>query len=548
MVFLSLLLGTDMSVLMNSSKITTEIRQALMTEQYHSLKFYVGAVLALASCITVVGLVATYTAWSMISALSDTNSNTMLRSSMGQYVTAMPSRFVVASLYLFLLWLTLLLIEMISGPLILGLLFVILYLFFQVVISLSAFGRLIIHTGAMGKKRILDPEFERQLLPSGLHASLLIKATERSRRRTSVTEQYQPSSTTNSRRSERTPIPAQTNRNVFKSNSDQKPHAENMIRELSSVTLNSASTDSNPAGRQGPLNRLDSEEDRAVERATRHFSRKTMGGSTWSRNLSRDALTGSRGKPRARKDSADSSDSVDELVDQIDFPRASVLNRTNSNQLKNVVNDTLSSRDRDFFRGLASMARDEMEQKESAQDLHISTTFSDPALPFGDVTPTTAVRKLAVRRGHMVSDDNNKLQHEWKEEDNVRSVYDIEPPPELFSDDEFDDEDVVHSMRASLLNRTRNLSSLRQLVVQGVEGIGESLSSLARRHSALNRIQETPSAEDFGFADESSEFFVDDSEIGVSQQHRVQASEADDAHNEQQHLLRRSRKDAYMAT
>lgn len=56
MVFLSLLLGTDMSVLMNSSKITTEIREALMLEQYDSLKFYVGALLALASCVTVVGV------------------------------------------------------------------------------------------------------------------------------------------------------------------------------------------------------------------------------------------------------------------------------------------------------------------------------------------------------------------------------------------------------------------------------------------------------------------------------------------------------------
>lgn len=56
MVFLSLLLGTDMSVLMNSSKITQEIRDALEFEQYYSLKFYVGAVMALASCVTVVGV------------------------------------------------------------------------------------------------------------------------------------------------------------------------------------------------------------------------------------------------------------------------------------------------------------------------------------------------------------------------------------------------------------------------------------------------------------------------------------------------------------
>jgi hypothetical protein len=56
MVFLSLLLGTDMGIFMNSSAFTTEIREALMNEEYTSLKFYIGGVLALASCTTVMGV------------------------------------------------------------------------------------------------------------------------------------------------------------------------------------------------------------------------------------------------------------------------------------------------------------------------------------------------------------------------------------------------------------------------------------------------------------------------------------------------------------
>jgi hypothetical protein len=56
MVFLSLLLGTDMGIFMNSSSFTTEIREALMNEEYTSLKFYIGGVLALASCTTVMGV------------------------------------------------------------------------------------------------------------------------------------------------------------------------------------------------------------------------------------------------------------------------------------------------------------------------------------------------------------------------------------------------------------------------------------------------------------------------------------------------------------
>jgi hypothetical protein len=162
----------------------------MMEEQYGSLRFYIGCTLLLGAIIAVLGLVSTFTAWGLISAISDSNSHCLLRSSMGQYVTSLPSRFVVAALYLFLLWLLLCIVELMSGPCRIIMISLVVYLFLQVIVSLSAFGRLIIHTGAMGSKRVLDPEFERQLLPSGLHASLLIKATERLRRKTSVTAQY----------------------------------------------------------------------------------------------------------------------------------------------------------------------------------------------------------------------------------------------------------------------------------------------------------------------------------------------------------------------
>jgi hypothetical protein len=63
-------------------------------------------------------------------------------------------------------------------------------MFFQVVIPLAAFGRLIIHTGAMAEHPVLDKELEKELLPSGLHASLLIRATDRRRKYSSATDQY----------------------------------------------------------------------------------------------------------------------------------------------------------------------------------------------------------------------------------------------------------------------------------------------------------------------------------------------------------------------
>ena len=197
MVFFSLLLGSIMSILINSAKFSTDVRKALRDQNYVTNQYWMGICLIVGAVVTVLGLVATYTAWGLLSAISDNNSHALLRSSMGQYVTSLPSKFVVASLYLYLTSLILFLVEIVSGPAMYCLIALVTGLFFQVVVSLSAFGRLIIHTGAMGKKRVLDPQFERYLLPSGLHASLLIKATERRRRRTSVTSQYQSSNNTN---------------------------------------------------------------------------------------------------------------------------------------------------------------------------------------------------------------------------------------------------------------------------------------------------------------------------------------------------------------
>jgi hypothetical protein len=122
----------------------------------------------------------------MVSSIGDNNAHCLLRSSIGQLVTSLPSNYVVASLYLFLGWLVLFIIKLTTGPAQAVLLLVVMSLFFHAVVSLSAFGRLIIHTGAMGNRPVLDPSLEKALLPSGLHASLLIMATDRKRRQTSV--------------------------------------------------------------------------------------------------------------------------------------------------------------------------------------------------------------------------------------------------------------------------------------------------------------------------------------------------------------------------
>eukprot|EP00934_Nitzschia_sp_Nitz4_P007123 Nitzschia sp. Nitz4//scaffold56_size114212//102121//103845//NITZ4_003969-RA/size114212-processed-gene-0.39-mRNA-1//-1//CDS//3329554763//7113//frame0 len=191
MIVLSLMLGAQINVFFNSSAELTEMRRILGAEIYGSLKFWIGIVISLDACVTIMALVSTFILWGMISAISDTNTHALLRSSIGQYVISMPPRFVVAALYLFIMWLFLAIMDFTKGPARIVLALVIFILFFQVIIPLSVFGRLIIHTGAMDKRRILDEEFEKELLPSGLHASLLIRATGQRRRYSNVISQYQ---------------------------------------------------------------------------------------------------------------------------------------------------------------------------------------------------------------------------------------------------------------------------------------------------------------------------------------------------------------------
>jgi len=68
-------------------------------------------------------------------------------------------------------------------------------MFFSIVIRLSAFGRLILHTGAMAQRPVLSEELEKELLPTGLFASLVIRAHHRRRKNTSVTNQYRRQTT-----------------------------------------------------------------------------------------------------------------------------------------------------------------------------------------------------------------------------------------------------------------------------------------------------------------------------------------------------------------
>ena len=368
MVFLSLLLGANMNVLFNSAALSKEIRDAIKYEDY-GLKYCIGVLLVLSAFVSVLGLVATFTAWGMISSISDCNAHSLLRSSMGQYVTSLPSRFVVGALYLFLSWLVLLVVDMVSGPFVVILLSVVAYLFFQVVVSLSAFGRLIIHTGAMGRKKVLDPEMERQLLPSGLHASLLIKATERCRRRTSVHTQYATPLA-------RSDSPAESY--------GMSEHASTAIHQSDSgLAEKGVETRYASFSVEKPQhNFLD------IEKASpRRFERK--------------------GRHR-RFQSTDSAFSVDDLVKDINFPNASVLNQAGgSDDLMNVVQLALSRE------------QEECCEEKIEDEIDITAPILSVEIP--------RERRLSSSLTDLNSSTRSLLL-EWEDEEEVRDMYDIEPP------------------------------------------------------------------------------------------------------------------------
>jgi hypothetical protein len=167
------------------------MRSCLATQRMFTLKYWIGVVIMTDICVTILALVNTYTLSKLIASISDSNAHAMLRSSIGSYVAVLPSRFTVAALYLFLIWIALFIWDFFTGPIHYFLLLMVLTMFFHVIIPLSAFGRLIIHTGAMGRRPVLDVELEKELLPSGLHNSLLIRATDRKRKyNSSATDLY----------------------------------------------------------------------------------------------------------------------------------------------------------------------------------------------------------------------------------------------------------------------------------------------------------------------------------------------------------------------
>jgi hypothetical protein len=191
MVFMSLLLSTELSVLFNSAGVTTAIRQALLHEQHGSPSFWAGIAILISAILTLLSLISTFTAWTMVSAVSEANAHCILRSSIGQYAAELPGRFIVGSIYSFLIWFSLFVFLLLPvGLWSCLLLLLVICLFVHTITAFSAFGRMIMHTGAMGSTPIFDKAYEASLQPHSLHHNLLVKAKANLGNKTSIIRQY----------------------------------------------------------------------------------------------------------------------------------------------------------------------------------------------------------------------------------------------------------------------------------------------------------------------------------------------------------------------
>lgn len=394
MILLSLLLTASISIFFNSSQELSEMRIILGRQSATNLthlKFWTGLLVLLDIFVTLLGLVTTFTLWCMISAISDVNAHCIIRSSLGQYAISLPPRLVVGSLYIFLLWTLLFVLELVAHPLSWMLVTtVVLFFVLAIIIPLSALGRLILHTGGMANRPILPEELEHQLLPSGLYSSLLLRATHRQRRNPyDVTRQYRS-----------------TIRNRLY-NAEQEEISSSYDEEAAFL--------------------LNGEE--RVEQGTKQTppDKGTKSESTTDRSK----------LPRWNHRRFQS---VDTLATELPLPHASVLNAAISSQeLFELMENAKPVASREFISGTNRIdENDETTQQNDRTPTNGTVTFGDNAQSTSDVATNNAAsgdhrppRPPRTRQHHRRASSAVLLLNEWTEDVNVRDLYGAAMPAEL---------------------------------------------------------------------------------------------------------------------
>mmetsp|Transcript_3478 Transcript_3478/g.5332 ORF Transcript_3478/g.5332 Transcript_3478/m.5332 type:complete len:620 (-) Transcript_3478:202-2061(-) len=461
MVFCSLLLGANISTLFNSAHLTTTMRENLGAQNYQELSYWIGAMIIWSVMVTLSALITTFTAWGMVSAVSDENAHCVLRSSIGQFVTYMPSRLIVTALYSSLAWVVMFMIDIVSGPLRYVLLCAIGLLFFQAVIVYSAFGRLIIHTGAMGKKQIFDPELECELLPSGLHAGLVIKANEKRKRQMSVVHQYKPK--LEKKGSSNTLFPTDCSEDDSSTGAEgtEDPHQQTMHSRQC--------MHGQQRGINSGLERLDSfySNDEVFQLIT-HTANQIAPTSS-DDDISTDDIENQSGETELGQ-----LGSKESIIKN----NGASLSEYEGGTIENVTHGTRRSN-----------------ANESIDSISKGAMF----------TPATSKSKREI----FSKRKSKRLSLEWKAENDCRSMYDISSPslpPPLQETEEVDLNASIILPRAEFLNKTRRLKSLRNLAKETVANASPTVSEKSTISSAsfatgtntndMNLLRRSPSAVD----------------------------------------------------
>jgi len=163
-------------VLFSPSQPADTFREALKNESYGDGNFWAGIVLCISIGLTLSTLVANFTAWAIIGAVSPHNSHAILRSSVGFDAAQLPARLVILSIYCFVAWVMMfvwILVPSIWGH------FIALFpvvLIAYIVILYSSFGRLVIYSKAMQQKEIFKGEEDNSMAPRRLFEELLKRA------------------------------------------------------------------------------------------------------------------------------------------------------------------------------------------------------------------------------------------------------------------------------------------------------------------------------------------------------------------------------------
>ena len=190
LVFMSLLLGAEIGVLFSPSKPADAFRAAMKSGDYSDENFWAAIVLCVSIGTTLSSLVANFTAWAIVGAISPQNAHAILRSSVGLQATQLPARLVITSIYLFAGWLMMFMGILLPGiwAFVIALIPVVLILY--IVGLYSILGRLIIYSKGMRHREIFNEDVHNTMTPRRLCEELAKKALSQKTRHTPLPLYY----------------------------------------------------------------------------------------------------------------------------------------------------------------------------------------------------------------------------------------------------------------------------------------------------------------------------------------------------------------------